>query len=444
MNEQQNIEFNSQIRKLQKVVGVQNLEPLLPEDWKVVRLGEIGNIITGNTPSKNKKEYWEKGEIEFIKPPDLQNQIITTFSEKISNSAVRKARIVNKGTILVSCIGIIGRVGLSQKSLAFNQQINAIVPNENIYNHFLFYAIQVQQKQIEKLASFTTVPIVSKAKFSTVKIPLPPLPEQQKIAAVLSAVQEAKEKTEAVIADAKALKKSMMKHLFTYGPVSPQEAENVPLKETEIGPVPEEWEVVRLGDVANVVRGGSPRPKGDPKYFSKVPTDIHWITISDLTLYKKGKYITNTKEFLTVEGKKKSRYLKKGDFVVTNSGTVGIPAFLGINGCIHDGYLAFLDINEKALDKDYLYYWFSEIIHYLEKIAPKGTQANLNTMIVKNLKIPLPPLPVQQKIASILSAVDAKIEAEENKKKALEELFKSLLHNLMTAKIRVNQLEISS
>lgn len=249
MNEQQNIEFNSQIRKLQKVVGVQNLEPLLPEDWKVVRLGEIGNIITGNTPSKNKKEYWEKGEIEFIKPPDLQNQIITTFSEKISNSAVRKARIVNKGTILVSCIGIIGRVGLSQKSLAFNQQINAIVPNENIYNHFLFYAIQVQQKQIEKLASFTTVPIVSKAKFSTVKIPLPPLHEQQKIAAVLSAVQEAKEKTEAVIAAAKALKKSMMKHLFTYGPVSPQEAETVPLKETEIGPVPENWEVVKLGEV---------------------------------------------------------------------------------------------------------------------------------------------------------------------------------------------------
>jgi len=187
----------------------------VPEDWKVVRLGEIGNIITGNTPSKNKKEYWEKGEIEFIKPPDLQNQIITTFSEKISNSAVRKARIVNKGTILVSCIGIIGRVGLSQKSIAFNQQINAIVPNENIYNHFLFYAIQVQQKQIENLASFTTVPIVSKAKFSTVKIPLPPLPIQQKIASILSAIDEKIEAEENKKKALEELFKSLLHDLMT-------------------------------------------------------------------------------------------------------------------------------------------------------------------------------------------------------------------------------------
>jgi len=187
----------------------------VPEEWEVVRLGEIGNIITGNTPSKNIKEYWEKGEIEFIKPPDLQNQKIVTFSEKISNSAVIKARIVHQGTILVSCIGIIGRVGLSQKSIAFNQQINAIVPNENIYNHFLFYAIQVQQKQIENLASFTTVPIVSKAKFSTVKIPLPPLPTQQKIASILSAIDEKIEAEENKKKALEELFKSLLHDLMT-------------------------------------------------------------------------------------------------------------------------------------------------------------------------------------------------------------------------------------
>ena len=187
----------------------------VPKEWEVVKLGEVGNIITGNTPSKNNKEYWDNGTIDFIKPPDLQNQKIVTFSEKISNSAVRKARIVNKGTILVSCIGIIGRVGLSLKSLAFNQQINAIVPNENIYNQFLFYVIQVQQKQIENLASFTTVPIVSKAKFSTVKIPLPPLPVQQKIASILSAIDE---KIQAEEAKEKALEdlfRSLLSHLMS-------------------------------------------------------------------------------------------------------------------------------------------------------------------------------------------------------------------------------------
>jgi type I restriction enzyme S subunit len=422
----------------------QNLEPRLPEDWKVVRLGEIGNIITGNTPSKNKKEYWEKGEIEFIKPPDLQNQIITTFSEKISNSAVRKARIVNKGTILVSCIGIIGRVGLSQKSLAFNQQINAIVPNENIYNHFLFYAIQVQQKQIEKLASFTTVPIVSKAKFSTVKIPLPPLPEQQKIAAVLSAVQEAKEKTEAVIAATKALKKSMMKHLFTYGPVSPQEAENVPLKETEIGPVPEDWEVVRLGDTFE---------------FSKKPRNLK-IKNDDFVPFIPMEMISETNKSIKSWEEKRYSEISSGSFVFRKDIIIAkiTPSFENGKQAILDnlptdfGY-ATTEIwalhpakNKKSITY-YLHYYLkiSSIRKMLAgKMEGSTGRQRLPKHVLENLPIPLPPLPTQQKIASILSAIDAKIEAEENKKKALEELFKSLLHNLMTAKIRVNQLEVTS
>ncbi|NMD15582.1 MAG: hypothetical protein GYA75_02125, partial [Bacteroidales bacterium] len=114
------------------------------------------------------------------------------------------------------------------------------------------------------------------------KIPLPPLAEQQKIAAVLSAVQEAKEKTEAVIAATKALKKSMMKHLFTYGPVSPEEVENIQLKETEIGPVPEDWEVVKLGEVVEKVKQKDPRkdPISEFKYVdvSAISNDLLKIT----------------------------------------------------------------------------------------------------------------------------------------------------------------------
>jgi type I restriction enzyme S subunit len=187
----------------------------LPEEWEVARLGEIGNIITGNTPSKSNKEYWENGEIDFIKPPDLQNRVISTFSEKISNNAIKKAKIVEEGAILVSCIGIIGRIGFAPKVVAFNQQINAIIPKSNIYNKFLFYALQTQQKQMENLASFTTVPIVNKAKFVTVKIPLPPLPIQQKIASILSAIDE---KIEAEEDKRKALEdlfKTLLHNLMT-------------------------------------------------------------------------------------------------------------------------------------------------------------------------------------------------------------------------------------
>lgn len=164
---------------------------MMPEEWEVVRLRDIGNIITGNTPSKKVKEYWENGEIDFIKPPDLQNRIISTYSERISKKAIKKARIVKEGSVLVSCIGIIGRVGFASNTIAFNQQINAIEPyNSCVDSWFLFYALQTQQNQIENLRSFTTVPIVSKAKFVDVKIPLPPLPVQQKIASILLAIDE--------------------------------------------------------------------------------------------------------------------------------------------------------------------------------------------------------------------------------------------------------------
>lgn len=170
--------------------------------------------------------------------------------------------------------------------------------------------------------------------------------------------------------------------------------------------LPENWEKIKLKELSTIVRGGSPRPKGDPKYFSSNPTDIHWIKISDLTKYKIDKHISNTSEYLTVAGKGKSRFLTKGSFVVTNSGTIGIPAFLGINGCIHDGYLAILDIDEKLLDKNYLYYYFFVIKQHLKDIAPTGIQPNLNTQIAKNIEIILPPLETQKKIVEILEKAE--------------------------------------
>jgi len=189
---------------------------LIPKSWEVVRLEEIGKIITGNTPSKRKKEYWENGEIDFIKPPDLKNSYITTFSEKISLKAKDKARIVPEKSILVSCIGIIGRVGYTLKPVAFNQQINAIIPfSDKIDSLFLFFALQTQVKQIESMKSATTVPIVNKAKFSHVKIPLPSLEEQKQIAHILSTIDrkiEVEQKRKQVL---KELFKTMLHKLMS-------------------------------------------------------------------------------------------------------------------------------------------------------------------------------------------------------------------------------------
>jgi type I restriction enzyme S subunit len=269
------------------------------------------------------------------------------------------------------------------------------------------------------------------------KIPLPPLDEQQKIAAVLSALQEAKEKTQEVIDATKALKKSMMKHLFTYGPVSLKEAENVPLKETEIGPMPEDWEVVKLGEVADISSGGN-APQGD-KYFNG---DKPFVRVShiDNQNYSVNKYDLINDNAINDY---RLKLFPKDTIIFPKSGaTVYLEkrAMLPIDAYVVSHLCTVISNKEEAI-QHFLFYVLISLKLAKEKADGYPT---LNISEVKQIPIPLPPLDVQQKIASILSAIDEKIEAEENKKKALEELFKSLLHNLMTAKIRINQLELSS
>ena len=308
---------------------------------------------------------------------------------------------------------------------------------------FLFYYLNDEKKWLK---SGTGQPFISSSTVKNFKIPLPPLPIQQKIVSILDTIQSAIEVQEEIIEKTKELKKSMIADLFKYGAPSfrkslPAGRQGRKLKKTEIGEIPENWEVVRLGEVCEVVRGSSPRPKGDPKYFSKEATSIHWITIADLTKYKQGMFIVNTDEFLTEEGKKKSRFLKKGSFVITNSGTVGIPAFLGIDGCIHDGYLALLNIDGKV-NKVFLYYLIDYSRPRLQQIAPRGTQANLNTIIVSNFLVPLPPPPEQREIAEILQTIDQKIEIEKKKKELYEELFKTMLNKIMNQEINVEKIKI--
>ncbi|MFN0239065.1 restriction endonuclease subunit S, partial [Hydrogenobacter sp. Uz 6-8] len=189
----------------------------LPAHWNVVRLGEVGKISTGNTPSKGNPEYWASGTFDFVKPPDLKNRFISTATEKISEKALSKARIALAGSILVSCIGIIGRVGYTTKPVAFNQQINSITPNSGAYGLYIFHALQhnTVQEVLNSLKSITTVPIVNKSKFETVPLPLPPLEEQKQIASILQAVDEKIQKEEERKRALENLFKSLLHNLMS-------------------------------------------------------------------------------------------------------------------------------------------------------------------------------------------------------------------------------------
>lgn len=171
------------------------------------------------------------------------------------------------------------------------------------------------------------------------------------------------------------------------------------------------WPVFRLSDLTDVVRGASPRPKGDPKYFGG---DIPWIMIADVTR-QPGKYLYTTRQFVTSAGAEKSRLLKPGSLVLTNSGTVCVPKILAVAGCIHDGFLAFPQLH-KSVELDFAYYWFEFIRPQIIRENQQGvTQVNLNTQIVKDIVIPVPSISEQkavvEKIEKQFSRLDVGIAA---------------------------------
>lgn len=171
-----------------------------------------------------------------------------------------------------------------------------------------------------------------------------------------------------------------------------------------------------LGEITEIIRGASPRPKGDPRYFGG---NIPWIMTSDISK-EKGKYIAKTKDTVTEEGAAKSRYLKSGTLILSNSGTVCVPKILAVDGCIHDGFVAFPDLTIN-LDMFYLYHYFDHIRQKMIQENQQGiTQVNLNTTIIKNVNFPLPPLPEQHrivlKIEELFTDLDAGVQELEKAK----------------------------
>ena len=180
-----------------------------------------------------------------------------------------------------------------------------------------------------------------------------------------------------------------------------------------------EWKNVKIDDICDIRRGASPRPI--IKYVAE--KGIPWVKIADATSAN-SRYISNTKEYICEEGKDKSVFIKKGDLILSNSATPGIPKFMGIDACIHDGWL--LLNNFKQCNKMFLYY---KLVNDREKLlcnANGSVFKNLKTDIVKNHIIKLPPLEEQEKIATILSCLDDKIELNNEMNKTLEEMAQSI------------------
>ena len=206
------------------------------------------------------------------------------------------------------------------------------------------------------------------------------------------------------------------------------------MKQTEIGLIPDDWEVKRLGDNVDIFRGGSPRPI--EKYLTTNADGINWIKIGDVR--PNDKYIHQTEEKIISEGKARSREVKKGDFILSNSMSFGRPYILNIDGCIHDGWLTIQNY-AVSFDKEYLYYLLGsdEIFKQYVQMAAGSSVQNLNKEKVSDLQLKVPPLPEQQRIAKALSDVDALIFTTEKLLQKKRNIKQGTMQELLTGKKRL-------
>ena len=190
---------------------------------------------------------------------------------------------------------------------------------------------------------------------------------------------------------------------------------------------PDGVEFVKLGEVMDISRGASPRPIY--KYITEDKDGVNWIKIGDVE--NNAKYITSTKEKITKEGALKSRFLHKGDFILSNSMSFGRPYILAIDGCIHDGWISMSNFQNVVIP-DFLYHILKSfnIQQYWRQRASSGTVSNLNADIVRNTEIPLPPLEIQAEIVCILdkfTKLEAELEAELDCRKRQYEFYRDQL-----------------
>lgn len=259
-----------------------------------------------------------------------------------------------------------------------------------IYRHELdpkymayFFQSSSFQDQKRRFISGTKVRRVSGASLEKIRIPVPPLEVQREIVRVLDKFTQLEAELEAELEARRAQYDYYAGELLT---------------------IDEGVRRVRIGDVATIVRGASPRPI--QKFITSDPEGVPWIKIGDVPA--DGKYITSTAQRVTIEGAAKSRRVLPGDFVLSNSMSFGRPYVSQIEGCIHDGWLA-ISAFENSFERDYLYYLLrsTPVQEEFARRAGAGTVKNLNADIVRSVVIPVPPRAEQKRVIDLLDHFDA-------------------------------------
>ncbi len=412
-------------------------------NWKSRPLGELATTTSGGTPSRARKDYYG-GSIPWVKSGELNDDYIFDTEEHITEAGLKNssAKVFSSGTILIALYGAtVGKTSILRTDASTNQAVCGITPGPDLDAGYLRFHLISLRRELLSHRYGGAQPNISQQIVRNQKIAYPPLPEQKKIAHILSTVQRAIEAQERIIQTTTELKKALMHKLFTEGLC------HEPQKQTEIGPVPESWEVVHLGEFFQIKHGYA----FDGKFFK--PSGDH-ILMTPGHFHEEGGFREQGEKTKYFKGEIPQDYvLAKDDLVVAmteqTSGLLGSAAFVPEGDLyLHNQRLGLIvDLDEKRLSKRFLFYLFNHP-HLRVEVAKTSTGSKVkhtSPTKLRAVKVGIPPsLDEQEEIASALSTTQQKISVATNKKSQLQDLFRTLLNELMTAKIRVHELDFST
>jgi type I restriction enzyme S subunit len=399
---------------------------LIPEEWEIKKLSDIGQIVGGGTPDTTKKDYWENGSIAWAVPTDLTS-LKTNYISKTERYITKKglensaAKLLPEGSILITSRATIGECAITIIPITTNQGFQNLICNSKNNNLFLLYVIKFNKEKLVRKSHGTTFLEISKNNIKNLKLPIPPFKEQQKIASILSNVDELIQKTEQVIEQTQRLKKGLINKLIIQG---------IDVKNNLYQQIPEKHQYRKLTEVVKV----------NPSH--KLEKDKEYAFVEMAAINEKTKSIS-----YCIKRKPSSGYA-----IFKNYDTL----FARITPCIEngkiclvkdiDGYgigsteLIVLNPGNEILPEFLCYYCQTDKVrnHAISQMGgATGRQRVPYKVFTEDLFILLPTKEIQEKIVNCIKTIEEIIKLKTDEKKQIQNLKKGLMQQLLTGKIRV-------
>ncbi|EOY5021851.1 TPA: restriction endonuclease subunit S [Enterococcus faecium] len=393
--------------------------PGFTDDWEQRKLGEVADIIGGGTPNTNNPEYWN-GDIDWYAPAEIGKQIYVKNSQKkISQLGLQKssAKILPIGTVLFTSRAGIGNTAILAKEGTTNQGFQSIVPHENkLDSYFIFSRTHELKRYGEVTGAGSTFAEVSGKQMAKMPILIPYIDEQQKIGIFFKKLDDTITLHQRKLDLLKETKKGFLQKMF------PKNGAKVP--EIRFPGFTEDWEQRKLGELATIVRGASPRPIQDPKWFD-TESDVGWLRIADVT--EQDGRIYYLEQHISKLGQEKTRVLVEPHLLLSIAATVGKPVVNYVKTGVHDGFLIFLN---AIFDREFMFQWLEMFRPKWQKYGQPGSQVNLNSELVRNQEILIPNNEEQQKIGSFFKQLDDTIALHQRELDVLKETKKGFLQKM--------------